>query len=47
MLAACKFEFLDNPAKVYYSGELLKGRVTLEITNAETVTGNEYISTHD
>lgn len=39
MSTDCSIHFVDNPAKVFYAGQLLSGRVELTFTDSKTVRG--------
>lgn len=39
MPTACEIEFENNPSKVVYSGQLLRGNVHLSLTGSKTVRG--------
>lgn len=39
MSTSCEFNFINNPERVYYAGELLKGTVHLSLKSKTTVRG--------
>lgn len=39
MTILCRVEFVDNPKRVYYAGQKLRGRVRLSLTNPLLVRG--------
>lgn len=45
MSTTCKIEFENNPRRVVYAGQLLRGRVRLNLTKSKTVRGL-YIRIH-
>lgn len=39
MTITCKVEFVDNPKRVYYAGQTLRGRVKLTLSDPLAVRG--------
>lgn len=37
----CRIEFIENPWKVYYAGQMLNGAVKLKLTKPQTVRGTQ------
>lgn len=39
MRSTCEFEFVNNPSKIFYSGQTINGKVKLHLKEAKKVRG--------